>query len=210
MKKSRLGAADRGPQQKTGEKCGLELWLVRHGETTRTVGRRIAGWADPSLTAKGRCEAEALRPLIEEQEFTSVWSSDLKRAVTTAELAWGTPQIDARLREFHFGDLEGKSFDEIDKDMGAAILEFRDFSIPGGETSREFSQRIKEFINDLPAGRHLLFTHGGVVRLLVQDLGLDRFLATGSLVSVDWRRQKLIHVHEVGTGSFGGHDGIRE
>ena len=27
----------------------LELWLVRHGETTHSAGRRIAGWCDPPL-----------------------------------------------------------------------------------------------------------------------------------------------------------------
>ncbi len=187
----------------------LELWLVRHGETTRSVRREIAGWTDPALTAKGRGEAETLRPLIENQEFTSVWSSDLKRAVTTARIAWGEPQIDARIRELNFGEIEGRPFDEVDDPTGAAILGFRDFAMPGGETRSTFAQRVESFINDLPAGRHLLFTHGGVVRLLVQDLGIDRFLATGSLVSVDWRRKQVIDVFETGPGPFTNPPGMK-
>jgi probable phosphoglycerate mutase len=54
-----------------------ELWLVRHGETTASAGRRVAGWSDPPLTDNGRRQAEAVRATLDGADFHSVWSSDL-------------------------------------------------------------------------------------------------------------------------------------
>ncbi|MCP4895333.1 MAG: histidine phosphatase family protein, partial [bacterium] len=42
----------------------LELWLVRHGETLRSVEGRIAGWTDTPLSDRGRDEARAVAPLL--------------------------------------------------------------------------------------------------------------------------------------------------
>jgi len=49
---------------------------------------------------------------------------------------------------------------------------------------------------DLPPGRHALFTHGGVVRLLAREVGEDRFVPTGTLVVVDWDSRRLLSVRE--------------
>lgn len=177
----------------------LELWLVRHGETTASAERRIAGMSNPPLSERGRREAEALRNQLEGQEFAGIWSSDLDRSITTARLAWGEPRTDPRLREVDFGNWEGRSYDEVDPVVRAVFLEFREFSIPGGDSYTEFSDRVHSLIEDLGGGRHLLFVHGGVIRLLTQDLGMDRFVATGSLVVVDWSRGRIATVHEPGS-----------
>jgi len=95
----------------------LELWLVRHGETTYSESRLLAGWTDCPLTERGREQAKALSPVLGENRFHAVWSSDLARAVTTARLAWGEPKIDARLRELNFGPLEGRSYDDVDEEF---------------------------------------------------------------------------------------------
>lgn len=174
----------------------LELWLVRHGETTRSVAREIAGWSDPPLTARGRVQACALRSKLENRVFDGVWCSDLERAITTAELAWGKASPDPRLREFNFGDMEEAPFEQIDPDLAARAMRFRDFQAPGGEDNASFRRRLEAFVDDLLPGRHLLFVHGGVIRSLMQDLGLDRFVATGSVVGVDWSGQSLLFVDE--------------
>jgi probable phosphoglycerate mutase len=174
----------------------LELWLIRHGETTHSAGRRLAGWSDPPLTEIGRCEALALRAVLDGGRFDSVWSSDLDRALSTARLAWGEPRLDGRLREVNFGSLEGRGYDEVDAEFAEVFLRFRDFAVPGGETHREFTDRVRQFVEELPPGRHLLFVHGGVIRALTQDFGLDRFVGTGSLVRVDWRVPRIVSLHE--------------
>ncbi len=176
----------------------IELWLVRHGETTASAERRIAGLSNPPLSVQGRVEAKALRSRLEGHEFVGIWSSDLDRTVTTARLAWGEPRTDPRLREVDFGKWEGRSYDEVDPVVRAVFLEFREFSIPGGDSYARFHDRVHSFVEDLDGGRYLLFVHGGVIRLLTQDLGLDRFVATGSLVVVAWSRGQIEMVHEPG------------
>ncbi len=176
----------------------LELWLVRHGETTYSATKRVAGWSDPPLTDNGRRQAEALRTVIDGSEFAGVWSSDLVRTVESAQLAWGEPHSDSRLRECHFGVLEGCSYHEADSTYGEVFREFRDFQAPQGESYATFRARVLDFVAGLDPGRHLLFVHGGVIRALTQDLGLDRFVPTGSLVKLDWHAARIIEIHEPG------------
>ncbi len=176
----------------------LELWLVRHGETTFSASKRVAGWSDPPLTANGRRQAEALRSVIDGAEFAGVWSSDLIRAVESARLAWGPAVADARLRECNFGSLEGCSYREADSTYGEVFRLFRGFQAPDGESHAEFRDRIHQFVEELEPGRHLLFVHGGVIRALTQDLGIDRFVATGSMVSLDVVAAEASMMHEPG------------
>lgn len=176
----------------------MELWLVRHGETTYSASKRVAGWSDPPLTEKGCRQAEALRTVIDGADFTGVWSSDLIRAVESARLAWGRAVADARLRECHFGSLEGCGYREADSTYGEVFRIFRGFQAPDGESHAGFRARILDFVSGLEPGRHLLFVHGGVIRALTQDLGLDRFVATGSLIKLDWNTAVVTMIHEPG------------
>jgi len=176
----------------------LELWLVRHGETTFSAAKRVAGWSDPPLTENGRRQARAVRSVIDGREFVGVWSSDLERAIHSARLAWGEARPDRRLRECHMGSLEGCTYEEADSTYGEVFGVFRDFEVPGGETHVAFRDRVRGFVAELEDGRHLLFVHGGVIRVLTQDLGLDRFVSTGSVVGLDPTAGQLLFVHEPG------------
>jgi probable phosphoglycerate mutase len=176
----------------------LELWLVRHGETTYSASKRVAGWNNPPLTDHGRRQAEALRSVIDGQRFVGVWSSDLDRAVESARLAWGEPRVDQRLRECNFGALEGCTYEEADTTYGEVFHAFRDFQAPDGESHGEFRSRVLDFVDGLESGRHLLFVHGGVIRVLTQDLGVDRFIPTGGLLGLDWHAGSVLFLRESG------------
>ncbi len=169
-----------------------ELWLVRHGETPASRGRTLAGWSDVPLTDHGERQACALRSLLAGQRFDGAWSSDLRRAVTTARLAWGEPRQDARLREMSFGSLEGQLWDTLDAQAQEALARFEGFAAPGGESFEDLRSRVLAFLDELPAGRHLVFTHGGVIRLLSRELGEDGFVPTGTLLVVDWDGRRLL------------------
>ena len=179
-------------------KRALELWLVRHGETTYSASKRVAGWNNPPLTDNGRLQAEALRSAIDGQQFVGVWSSDLDRAVESARLAWGEPRTDRRLRESNFGALEGCTYEEADTAYGEVFHHFRDFRAPDGESHGELRSRVLDFVDGLEPGRHLLFVHGGVIRVLTQDFGVDRFIPTGSLLGLDWMAGKVLFLREPG------------
>jgi probable phosphoglycerate mutase len=173
-----------------------ELWLARHGETPASRERTLAGWIDVPLTERGQAQAAALRPAFADQEFDGVWSSDLVRAVTTARLAWGEPTPDRRLREISFGDLEGVGYTALDEGVRDALMRFDGFQAPGGESFADLRTRVLGFVDELPPGRHALFTHGGVVRMLAREVGEDRFVPTGTLVVLDWDARQLLSVHE--------------
>ncbi len=173
-----------------------ELWLVRHGETPASRGRTLAGWTDVPLTERGEAQAAALRPVFTGEAFDGVWSSDLVRAVTTARLAWGEPSQDRRLRELDFGELEGADYMTMDPRVQEDLTRFEGFVAPGGESFGALHARVMSFVDGLPPGRHALFTHGGVVRLLARELGEDRFVPTGTLLVVDWDSRRLLSRRE--------------
>ena len=180
---------------------GRELWLVRHGETAARRGHTLAGWVDVPLTERGEAEASALRTVLAGERFEDVWSSDLVRAVVSARLAWGgEPRQERRLREIHFGDLEGRYWPELERTHRKGLERFEGFAAPGGESLAEFRARVLSFVEDLCPGRHLVFTHGGVLRLLSREVGHDQFAPTGSLIVLDWDGRRLLRRHD-GEGS---------
>lgn len=170
----------------------LELWLVRHGETPASRDRTLAGWTNVPLTEEGERQAAALRPRLASERFDSVWASDLDRALRTARLAWGEPRQDARLREMSFGELEGRSWDALRPDERDVVARFSDFTAPGGESFDALRTRVLSFVDSLGAGRHLIFTHGGVLRLLSREAGEDSFVPTGTLLVVDWDARRIV------------------
>jgi probable phosphoglycerate mutase len=170
-----------------------ELWLVRHGETPASRAHVLAGWEDVPLTEHGEHQARALRPVLDGNAFDGVWSSDLRRARTTARLAWeGEARPDRRLREMSFGQLEGCPWETLDPRWQEAMVRFEGFEPPGGETFEDLRRRVLEFVEALPSGRHLVFTHGGVLRLLSREVGEDHFVPTGTLLVVDWEGRRIV------------------
>jgi len=169
-----------------------QLWLVRHGETEASRSRTLAGWTDVRLTEHGEEQAMGLRPALAGERFEGVWSSDLRRAVTTARLAWGEPRQDGRLREMSFGSLEGRPWAALDPRLQEELARFEGFAAPGGESFLDLRSRVLAFVEGLGAGPHLVFTHGGVVRLLSREVGEDYFVPTGTLLVVDWDARRLV------------------
>lgn len=167
--------------------------MVRHGETAYNRDRRLVGWTDLPLTVRGRRQACVLRPRLAGVRFTGVWSSDLMRARETARLAYGEAVADARLRELDFGRLEGAVWDELEPTYREAFLAFEHLAAPGGETSGALRARVLDFVGTLLPGRHLVFTHGGVIRTLLREIGDEQLLVTnGSLFCLDWEGRRLM------------------
>ena len=174
----------------------LELWLVRHGETPASRDGVLAGWADVPLTPRGVEQAEAVRPALAGETFDSVWCSDLRRAVETARLAYGPARPEPRLREINFGELEGHAWAALDPAVRRSFVEFDGFHPPGGETLAQVRVRVHDFLAGLPNGRHLIFTHGGVIRLLTRECGHDAFVPTGTMVGIDWSGPQILFTRE--------------
>ena len=172
----------------------VELWLVRHGESVANSQGKISGWHDVELSPRGRAMAEALRPLLAPETFDSFVASDLIRAQETARLAYGEPAVDRRIKELDFGDLEGKRWDDLTESTRNEILAFSEDCAPGGESISVFERRIFDYLEGLTPGRHLLFVHGGVIRLVLRQMGYDRFVPPTSVAVVDWTHRALLEL----------------
>jgi 2,3-bisphosphoglycerate-dependent phosphoglycerate mutase len=166
--------------------------MVRHGETDWNANRRFQGWTDVALTDVGRAQATMLAESLVGLRFHSVWSSDLTRAVETARLAYGEPVADHRLRELNFGDLEGSVWEDLTPSLRAELVAFDGFAAPGGESMGEFKARIVEFLDALPAGDHLVVTHGGVIRMVTRECGSDGFPGHADVVMLDWTNRTRV------------------
>ncbi len=166
--------------------------LIRHAETTANAAQAIAGWTDVPLTEHGTRQAARLRDLLERDIYDTVWSSDLRRAIDTAHLAGLDPTPDARMRELNFGDLEGADWQTVLDQYAGAFTDFGSFVAPNGESVAEMRARILDFVNDLQPGRHAVFCHGGVIRILLGELGEPRFVGNCTVVEVDWTTQTVL------------------
>ena len=180
----------------SADQARVEVWLVRHGETVMNASGRLCGWSDVALTDAGREQARWLQKSLAGEAFDGVWSSDLNRAVETGRLAGFEPQPDERLREVHFGELEGRSYETLPEEHKEGLRDFATFTAPGGEDLAGLTARVNAFLDGLAPGRHLAFAHGGVLRAVMRQVGPDRFLANGSLLAVDWSARELLFVRE--------------
>jgi probable phosphoglycerate mutase len=157
-----------------------EVWLARHGVTAWNAEGRIQGHTDVPLSDEGRRQAEALARRLAASPPARIVSSDLRRALETAEIvgrALGVAvEADAALREQDLGRWQGLTGEEArarDPELWAARFLARDPAArpPGGETRAELADRVwRAFLRHAApgaAGPLLLVTHGGVVASLV-------------------------------------------
>ncbi|MBS2033376.1 histidine phosphatase family protein [bacterium] len=149
----------------------LELWWIRHGQSRWNVESRWQGHSDIELSPEGEQQALRLRERLAEVHFDSIYSSDLRRAVRTAELALPGREVirDGRLREVNFGEFEGLTKGEMTPAQLDRLREwFRDpyaARVLNGESLGDVELRIQSWQAELPeSGRVAIFTHGGVIR----------------------------------------------
>ncbi len=92
--------------------------FIRHAETE--MAGRFCGHSNPELNAQGRLQLAALTGLLSAEPIDTVYSSDLRRASSTAQAiaaAREVPQVLLRpaLREIDFGQWEGLSWEQIEQ-----------------------------------------------------------------------------------------------
>src|SRR5688572_29885232 len=90
--------------------------LIRHGESRGNAERRFGGHTATLLSDLGRRQAEATARALSAERVTAVYSSDLPRAVETAEPLARAAGLEvvrtAALRERGVGLLDGLTFEE--------------------------------------------------------------------------------------------------
>ncbi|MCX7180960.1 MAG: histidine phosphatase family protein [Proteobacteria bacterium] len=149
--------------------------MVRHGETAWNLEGRVQGHADIPLNPKGCAQALAIARGLENESFAAIYSSDLQRALQTAEPIASRHGLsihgDPALRERHFGVLQALTKEEARLRHPEAARRHGsrdpDYAYDDGESLVAFEQRIRKWMDAL-ARRHvggsvLVVTHGGVL-----------------------------------------------
>jgi 2,3-bisphosphoglycerate-dependent phosphoglycerate mutase len=156
------------------------LFLFRHGETDWNREGRLQGHIDTLLNATGLAQAEALAHRLRAHRLDAVLSSDLSRALTTAQIvadALGVPlATDLGLRETNVGAAEGMIWADAKARFGEELTERwysdNDVAFPGGETGLATLSRglaaLRRFAVAHPYRRIGVSTHGAMVRQLVK------------------------------------------
>lgn len=169
----------------------LELVLIRHGETDWNVEKRVQGHIDIDLNDRGCRQAVAAGVALRNEKFDAIVSSDLKRALHTANAIAAsrdmTVETDPALRERCFGIFEGLLYNELEScyptDWHAWKTRVADHRFQPGvhiaETLNEFSERCLSAIDRIGrrgGGRIAVVAHGGVLECIYRA-------ATGTSIS---------------------------
>ena len=124
----------------------IKIIYFVHGTTMDNLNEKSTGWLDGELSPLGIEQSINLKNLINLSEIDLVISSDLKRAVDSANYTFkGIKEIiyDERLRECNYGDLNGSDSElVIDEDH-------INKPFPNGESLKDVEKRIRDFCNYL-------------------------------------------------------------
>lgn len=154
------------------------IYYVRHGQTDWNAQYRFQGQQDIALNDTGRAQAlgngHKLAGIVGDGAGFDFFCSPLGRARETMEIirtAMGLPPegyaIDERLIEASYGELEGMSLADIERDR-PELMELRqedrwNFTPPAGESLATVSKRIAPFFDELKAPA-IVVAHGAVGR----------------------------------------------
>jgi broad specificity phosphatase PhoE len=146
----------------------LQLWLIRHGDTKWSSSGQHTGRTDLPLTLEGKLHARQIAGFLGSRVFALVLTSPLQRARETCRLAgYGDSAIiDANLREWDYGEYEGRTTRQIQIERPGWSL-WRD-GVIGGENLKQLATRAQMVIDRAlsSSGDVLVFAHGHILRVL--------------------------------------------
>jgi alpha-ribazole phosphatase len=142
---------------------------------------RFLGRTDLPLSKDGIKQVERLRDRLAPEKISAFYASPLKRARATAEIIAAGHEAKVtlcnELCECDFGEIEGLTFEEIEKrypTLAQELIDRKLTAFPGGETVEQLNKRVKKFIKKLEKLKSeetaLVVAHGGPVRLIICNL----------------------------------------
>jgi broad specificity phosphatase PhoE len=170
------------------EKYPTRFGLIRHAPTMWNREKRIQGQLDSRLTAEGEILGKTWGRTLSSQPWDRIVSSDLGRALRTAELintVLNVPMTPTPLlREVDWGEWTGQSIKQIKAENPGVLPEMEKagwaFRPPGGEDRIAVWQRAHRALMDAAEKwakqTILVVTHEGVIKCLVYRLAQRRFL----------------------------------
>ena len=187
---------------------GVELWLVRHGETEWSLSGQHTSTTDIPLTDHGRKRAEELRDFLAGRKFAAVYVSPRQRAIETCRIAGyvDVAVIEPNLQEWNYGEAEGKTTPQMREIYGPDWSVWTN-PLKGGETPDEVGARADAVIAKSLASAEAsdgpkavaLFAHAHILRILAARwIGLPAVdgksfgLGTGSVSVLGFERETRV------------------
>ena len=167
--------------------------LIRHEKTQANIDRKYIGWTDEPILMDFPSICTSIQPEV-------VYGSDLKRCQQTAKAYFpeATYIGSSDFREYHFGDFEMKTYDQLEHNpiyrgwIDNPML----ISPPNGETFLSFENRISNQLAAVitKADTYTFVTHGGMIRLLLAKFLKEEFQQVHAehrtLYTVSWDSYK--------------------
>lgn len=166
----------------------VKITYFVHGTTTDNEQHISSGWKDVELSELGIQQSKELTNQTKDKQFDVVFTSDLKRAVDSANITWGGKYKilqDKRLRECNYGDYNGKPSSEVEPLQEESITT----PMPNGESYEMVKERIQSFLDDLKRdydGKHIAIVAHKAPQLALNVL-LKGMTWDGAF-SMDWRK----------------------
>jgi broad specificity phosphatase PhoE len=168
----------------------VKITYFVHGTTVDNEKDLSSGWNDVELSELGKRQSAELTDKTSKYNFDVVFTSDLSRAYNSAKITWGDKykiNQDSRLRECNYGDLNGKSSDDVEPLQEESTTN----PMPNGESYEQVKARIADFLDDLKKdydGKHI-----AIVAHKAPQLALDvllRDMTWKQAFANDWRKTK--------------------
>lgn len=160
-----------------------EIFLIRHAEAVGNLYRMMQGHWDGDVTEYGRLELKKLAERFRGVRLDAVYSSDLYRAMLTADaVRTYHPSLELQprrsLRELDIGPWETLFYGDLSHDQAEQMHRFKfdseTWRIEGAETFREAGQRACRELKEI-AARHegqavAVVSHGVTIRSALSEL----------------------------------------
>ena len=181
------------------------VFLIRHGETERSVARRHTGRTDIPLTEEGRRQAKRLGARLAGERFALVLISPLQRALETARLAGfavgeeNGADLEPDLVEWDYGAYDNMTAVEIRRERPGWTPWEGGF--PGGETLEDLEARADRVLARIRPveGDVALFAHGHILRVVTARwlaqpavTAARYYMSTATLSVLGWERETSV------------------
>jgi 2,3-bisphosphoglycerate-dependent phosphoglycerate mutase len=169
----------------------IEVVFETHSTSVDNERGAASGWHHSALSDVGRTQARALGRRRRDDGLAAVFSSDLRRAVETTELAFEGVDValllDWRLRECDYGaDNGGPVAAHV-----AGRTAHLDVPYPGGESWRQAVRRVGGFLADLSTrwnGRRVLVIGHVATRWALDHYAAGTPLEQLAIAPFDWQQ----------------------
>ena len=164
----------------------MEITYFVHGTTYDNAESKCSGWKQVELNELGKQQAINLGKNTN-YNFDIIFTSDLIRAIESANLAWPETKkiVDKRLRECNYGDFDGK-----DKQLVKYNNHIEE-AFPNGESLKDVEKRIREFLEYLKLNYSKY--NIGIVAHRATQLAIEvitKNISWEEAIQNDWRKTK--------------------